>query len=80
MFALQLIKKFEEIFKKVDIFVKSYEVIITSESSGLIEFLNNSNSIDGILKKIPKDWDLNKFYRTYFKGESFKRAQMAFAE
>lgn len=80
MFALQLIKKFEEIFKKVDIFVKSYEVIITSESSGLIEFLNNSNSIDGILKKIPKDWDLNKFYRTYFKGEAFKRAQISFAE
>ena len=80
MFALQLIKKFEEIFKKVDIFVKSYEVIITSESSGLIEFLNNTNSIDGILKTIPSEWDLNKFYRTFFKGEEFKRAQVAFAD
>ena len=80
MFALQLIKKFEEIFKNVGIFVKSYEVIITSETSGLIEFLNNTNSIDGILKNIPKEWDLNKFYRTYFKGDEFKRAQMAFAD
>ena len=80
MFALQLIKKFEEIFKKIDIFVKSYEVIITSEESGLIEFLNNSNSIDGILKNIPKDWNLDKFYRTYFKGEAFKNAQKAFAQ
>ena len=80
MFALQLIKKFEEIFKKVDIFVKSYEVIITSESSGLIEFLNNTNSIDGILKNIPPEWDLNKFYRTFFKGEAFKKAQAAFAD
>ena len=80
MFALQLIKKFEEIFKKVDIFVKSYEVIITSETSGLIEFLNNTNSIDGILKNIPKEWDLNKFYRTFFKGDEFKRAQIAFAD
>ena len=80
MFALQLIKKFEEIFKEVNIFVKSYEVIITSETSGLIEFLNNANSIDGILKNIPKEWDLNKFYRTFFKGKQFKRAQVAFAD
>jgi len=80
MFVLQIIKKFEEIFKKNNIFVKSYEYIITSESSGLIEYLNNTNSIDGILKKIPKEWDLNKFYRTYFKGNELKRAQMSFAE
>ena len=80
MFALQLIKKFEEIFKKLNIFVKSYEVIITSESSGLIEFLNNSSSIDGILKNIPKEWDLNKFFRTFFKGKQFNRAQTAFAD
>jgi len=38
MFALQLIKKFEEIFQKIKIFVKSYEVIITSESSDLLNF------------------------------------------
>ena len=79
MFALQLIKKFEEIFKSVDIFVKSYEVIITSSTSGLIEFLNNSSSIDGILKNIPKDWDLNKFFRYYFKGKDFAKVQENFA-
>ena len=79
MFALQLIKKFEDIFKGCEIFVKSYEVIITSETSGLIEFLNNSNSIDGILKSIPKGWDLNTFYRNFF-GKDFKKAQLAFAD
>ena len=79
MFALQLIKKFEEIFKSVNIFVKSYEVIITSSTSGLIEFLNNSSSIDGILKNIPKDWDLNKFFRYYFKGKDFAKVQENFA-
>ena len=79
MFALQLIKKFEEIFGNVGVFVKSYEVIITSQTSGLIEFLNNSNSIDGILKTIPKEWDLNTFYRTFFRGEKFKKAQENFA-
>ena len=79
MFALQLIKKFEEIFKKVNIFVKSYEVIITSQTSDLIEFLNNSNSIDGILKNIPKEWDLNNFFRAFFRGEKFKKAQENFA-
>ena len=80
MFALQLIKKFEEIFKKVNIFVKSYEVIITSQTSGLIEFLNNSNSIDGILKNIPKEWDLNDFFRAFFKGDKFKKTQEKFAD
>ena len=80
MFALQLIKKFKEIFGKVGIYVKSYEVIITSETSGLIEFLNNANSIDGILKNIPKEWDLNKFFRTYFKKEKFKEIQQNFAD
>ena len=79
MFALQLIKKFEEIFKNVNVFVKSYEVIITSQTSGLIEFLNNSNSIDGILKNIPKEWDLNDFYRAFFKGKKFEKAQENFA-
>ena len=79
MFALQLIKKFEEIFKSINIFVKSYEVIITSSTSGLIEFLNNSSSIDGILKNIPKDWDLNKFFRYYFKGKDFAKVQENFA-
>ena len=79
MFALQLIKKFEEIFKNVSIFVKSYEVIITSQTSGLIEFLNNSNSIDGILKNIPKEWDLNNFFRAFFRGGKFKKAQENFA-
>ena len=79
MFALQLIKKFEEIFKNVNIFVKSYEVIITSQTSGLIEFLNNSNSIDGILKNIPKEWDLNNFFRAFFRGGKFKKAQENFA-
>ena len=79
MFALQLIKKFEEIFRNVNVFVKSYEVIITSQTSGLIEFLNNSNSIDGILKNIPKEWDLNDFYRAFFKGKKFEKAQENFA-
>jgi phosphatidylinositol 4-kinase len=80
MFALQLIKKFEEIFSSVGIFVKSYEVIITSNTSGLIEFLNNASSIDGILKNIPQNWDLNKFFRSYFTGEKFKRVQENFAD
>ena len=54
------------------------KVTITSETSGHIEFLNKTNSIDGILKDIPKEWDLNKFYRTYFKGDSFKNPQLNF--
>ena len=79
MFALQMIKKFQEILSKIGIFINSYEVITTSPSSGLIEFLPNTNSIDGILKSIPSTWKLNQFFRNFFKN-NLKEAQKNFAE
>ena len=79
MFALQMIKKFQEILSKIGIFINSYEVITTSPSSGLIEFLPNTNSIDGILKSIPSTWKLNQFFRNFF-NNNLKEAQKNFAE
>ena len=79
MFALQMIKKFQEILSQIGIFVKSYEIITTSENSGLMDFLSNTNSIDGILKSIPSKWKLNQFFRNYFK-KNLKEAQKNFAE
>jgi phosphatidylinositol kinase/protein kinase (PI-3 family) len=78
---MQLIKKFNEIFTKAEIPLKltPYEILITSSSSGLLEFLVNTNSIDGVKKKLPKNWNLNKFYRNFF-NENFEEAQKNFAE
>lgn len=78
MFAMQLIKIFDNIFKKLDIYVSTYEILITSSDSGLIEFVPNTNSVDGILKAIPGYWNLNKFFRNFF-HLNFKQAQLEFA-
>jgi phosphatidylinositol kinase/protein kinase (PI-3 family) len=81
LLAMQLIKKFQEIFIEAEIplNLRPYEILITSSSSGLIEFLVNTNSIDGIKKKLPKGWNLNDFYR-HFYTDHFDDAQKCFAE
>jgi phosphatidylinositol kinase/protein kinase (PI-3 family) len=81
LLTMQLIKKFQEIFSQAEINLKlrPYEILITSSSSGLLEFLCNTNSIDGVKKKLPPGWDLNKFYRHFYK-DSFEEAQKNFAE
>ena len=77
MLILQLITKFSEILLPLNIYIKSYEIIITDEDSGLIEFLSNTCSIDGILHNLPNNWDLNKFFRNYF-FKNLKEAQNNF--
>ncbi len=84
LMAMQIIKRFDEIFKaaKIPLRLRPYEILITSSSSGLIEFLPNTNSIDGCKKKFTKvhqNWDLNDFYRAFF-GQSFEEAQKNFVE
>ena len=81
LMTMQLIKKFNEIFQyaEIPLKIKPYEILITSTSSGLIEFLPNTNSIDGIKKKLPSYWNLNKFFRSFFL-DSFEEAQKNFAE
>lgn len=78
MFAMQIIKIFQQFLSKIDIYISTYEILITSENSGLIEFVPNTSSIDGILKKIPESWNLNKFFRNFF-HKNFKQAQLNFA-
>ena len=79
--TMQLIKRFDEIFKAADLPLKltPYEILITSQNSGLIEFIPNSISIDGLKKKLGEGWDLNRFFRGYFIN-SFEEAQKNFAE
>lgn len=79
--AMQIIKQFDWIFRKADLPLRlqPYEIIVTSDSSGLIEFLPNSISIDCLKKKMPFDWTLNIFYRKFY-GNNFEEAQKNFAE
>ena len=77
--SMQLIKMMNNIFKKSDLplQLRTYEIIITSRNSGLIEFIPDSISIDGLKKKT--NTDLNTFYRHFFKHH-FKEAQNNFVE
>jgi phosphatidylinositol 4-kinase len=81
LMAMQLISRFNDIFTKAEIPLKirPYEILITSSSSGLIEFLPNTNSIDGTKKKLPSYWSLNSFFRNFY-SEFFEEAQKNFAE
>ena len=80
LLAIQLIKYFNKIFKKenIQLTLHPYEILITSSSSGLLEFLQNTSSIDGIKKKmVTKSKSLYLFYKQYFKGH-FEEAQENF--
>jgi len=82
--AMQLIKTFESIFKKKNLPLKlhSYEILITSNSSGLLEFLNSTSSIDGIkktFKKLYNTTNLNYFYHIFY-NKNFISAQKNFIE
>ena len=79
---MQLIKKFQEIFKTAGLPLKlrPYEIVITSSSSGLIEYLPDTLSIDAIKNVLlPHKCSFNKFFREHFK-EKFIECQKNFAE
>lgn len=78
---MQLIKRFDDIFKEADIPLKlrPYEILITSPSSGLIEFLPNTISLDSLKKNLPLKWNLDMFFRKFFTN-NFEEAQKNFAE
>lgn len=62
---MQLIYKFEEIFREADprLYLRPYEIIVLNESSGILEFVTNSISIDGLKKSSPNFNSLYDFYR-----------------
>ena len=77
--AMQLIKKFKDIFEKANLslYLKPYKVIITSVNSGFIEFVPNTISIDGLKKKT--NISLYDFYIQNF-GCQFQEAQRNFVQ
>ena len=73
----QKIKSTSPYRKFPSLLLTTYEIIITSRTSGLIEFIPDSISIDSLKKKT--GCDLNLFYRNFFLHH-FKEAQKNFAE
>jgi phosphatidylinositol 4-kinase len=71
----------DEIFfdANLPIRLKTYEIVITSPSSGFIEFLPNTISIDGLKKLLPPEYTLNMFYQSYFK-DNIENARLNFIE
>ncbi|CAD8118350.1 unnamed protein product [Paramecium sonneborni] len=74
-----MIKKIKQIFEKygLDIFLRPYDIILTSPNSGILEFIPNTVSIDKI-KREHSDLTLKEFYQTYF--ECFEEAQTNFLQ
>lgn len=80
LMVMQIIKRFDEIFKSANIplTLQPYEIIITSATSGIVEFLPNTISIDGLKRQLPPKWNLNTFIRHFF-NNNFEEAQKNFA-
>ena len=80
--TMQLIKKYDEIFKSENIPLKlhPYEIIITSNSSGLIEFIPDTISFDALKKKLlENNITFADFFVNHF-GDDFEESQKNFAE
>lgn len=76
-------KRLQQIFSKthnLPIYLRPYEIFVTSSNSGILEFIPDTNSIDYLKKKFPnKDWTLCTFYEKYF-ADDFETAQKNFVE
>lgn len=81
--AIQLMKRLQQIFSEVNqlpIYLRPYEIFVTSSSSGLLEFIPDTNSVDYLKKKFPnKEWTLATFFTKYFEDD-FETAQKNFVE
>lgn len=56
-FAMQLISQFDQIFKqkKLDLWMKPYEILATGQRCGIIECATDALSIDSIKKKMGRN-------------------------
>lgn len=73
LLASQVIRQFSAIFEeaKLPLWLKNLEVLVTSGSSGCIEFLHDSMSVTGIKKVFP-DKSLGQIFHSAFADQLFK--------
>lgn len=83
LLAIQLLKRLKKIFDEANLslYLRPYEITITSWSSGYIEWIPNSASIDSLKKSFPKDsnWTVADFFERRF-VYTFEESQKNFVE
>ena len=80
--CMKVITKFRDIFVNAGLrlYLRPYEIIVTSESSGILEFVTNGISIDELKKKNAESFvSLFEFYDDMY-VEKMPQAQRKFAE
>lgn len=70
---MQILKLFKRAFdeNQTDLYLRPYEIIAFSENSGFLEFLNKTDSLDGLKKKYKKN--LLEIYKEKF-GENLDQS------
>lgn len=78
--AMQLIRKLQAIFRSEanSLYLRTYEIVVITSSSGIIEFIPDTISLDGLKKKYP-GLSLIEIYKLLF-GFNFEEAQKNFVE
>ncbi len=81
IFAMQLIKKFHQIFKEENtgLFLRPYEIVVTSASAGFLEFLTDTVPISSLKKKYDSELSLLEIYADVFR-DNFEFARKNFIE
>ena len=85
VFIMQMIHYYKSVFAKANlpIWLKTYRILSTSTSTGLIEVLVDATSIDGLKKAdgYPEEGGLRRYFEETYGGpdtQSFKTAQRNF--
>ncbi|TMW68496.1 hypothetical protein Poli38472_005964 [Pythium oligandrum] len=70
--CLQLIRQFEDIFQAAELPLRllPYRIIATSASTGMIEYIKNATSLDGLKKRPGYTTLANHFIKTYGNPET----------
>eukprot|EP00574_Skeletonema_japonicum_P005933 CAMPEP_0201715824 /NCGR_PEP_ID=MMETSP0593-20130828/1920_1 /ASSEMBLY_ACC=CAM_ASM_000672 /TAXON_ID=267983 /ORGANISM="Skeletonema japonicum, Strain CCMP2506" /LENGTH=1039 /DNA_ID=CAMNT_0048205431 /DNA_START=149 /DNA_END=3268 /DNA_ORIENTATION=- len=76
VFVMQMIHYFESVFAKANIpvWLKTYRILSTSKSTGMLEFLTDATSIDSLYKsdKFPKVGGLRAYFEQVYGSSTSK--------
>eukprot|EP00357_Protocruzia_adherens_P016321 CAMPEP_0115021058 /NCGR_PEP_ID=MMETSP0216-20121206/30626_1 /TAXON_ID=223996 /ORGANISM="Protocruzia adherens, Strain Boccale" /LENGTH=750 /DNA_ID=CAMNT_0002393273 /DNA_START=40 /DNA_END=2290 /DNA_ORIENTATION=+ len=79
--VMQVMRRLKSIFEQAElpIFLRPYDILITSSDSGIIECINDGQSLDSIKKSHPDYTSLLNYYLEIH-GQNFEEAQKNFTE
>jgi phosphatidylinositol 4-kinase len=87
VFVMQMIHYYKSVFAqaKVPLWLKTYRILSTSSSTGLLELLTDATSLDALKKSpsYPADGGLRRYFEVTYGGpesEAFKAAQTNFVQ